>query len=222
MRPSDTRLRKALGRAPMPRAARGSVDSMPGFRIARPLVAAALLLGCTGSNAPASHDAVQVELPAPARRANADSTAGRAEHDGLAPPERRATSADRDPDLLAEPPITRTLSRPPILASAAPPAPPRPVHPAVASATTADKAAARQLFSEGVAALEQGDLHKARASFERAYQLVPMYRVLYNIAQTARQQKDRAGMCSAFKAYLREASPEEAKLRESEFRSDCP
>jgi hypothetical protein len=67
---------------------------------------------------------------------------------------------------------------------------------------------ARQRFRRGVELHEEGDLGGAQAEFARAYELVPSYKILYNLAQIAYQQRDYAAALQRFSRYLRDGGDE--------------
>jgi hypothetical protein len=63
-------------------------------------------------------------------------------------------------------------------------------------------AEAGRWFAEGVRLFREGDYPSALVEFQRAYALVPNYRVLYNIGQTSVVVKDHARALEAFQRYL--------------------
>src|SRR5688572_21286235 len=68
-------------------------------------------------------------------------------------------------------------------AEATAPADPAPAEPAAPEPSAEAKQEARERFNQGLALFEDGDYGLALIEFERAYAVVPDYRVLYNIAQ---------------------------------------
>lgn len=61
---------------------------------------------------------------------------------------------------------------------------------------------ARRRFDQGIALYEDGDYSLALIEFERAYELVPNYRVLYNIGQVSIQLRQYANARQALEQYL--------------------
>lgn len=72
---------------------------------------------------------------------------------------------------------------------------------------------ARQRFQRGAELYKEGSFDAALAEFTRAYQLVPNYRVLYNIAQVQLERHDYAAALQAFQDYLRQGSTDVAPER---------
>jgi tetratricopeptide (TPR) repeat protein len=85
------------------------------------------------------------------------------------------------------------------------PAPAAPQQPAATDPSAAAKEEARQRFDQGLALFEDGDFRLALIEFERAYALVPDYRVLYNIAQVNIQLGRYAKARSALEEYVEKA-----------------
>jgi tetratricopeptide (TPR) repeat protein len=94
--------------------------------------------------------------------------------------------------------------------SGAPPAPSAAPESAVvpdAPPTTAideTKEEARMHFRRGVDLFQEGAHRAALVEFERAYQVAPDFRVLYNIAQAKYQVHDYLGATQMFERYLHE------------------
>lgn len=75
------------------------------------------------------------------------------------------------------------------------------------SPSPAQIAEAKQRYEKAVKLYEdEGSVQAALAEFERAYELAPNYKVLYNIGQAARMQRDYAAALQAFEAYLRDSN----------------
>jgi hypothetical protein len=72
---------------------------------------------------------------------------------------------------------------------------------------------ARQRFRRGVELHDEGDLAGAQAEFARAYELVPSYKILYNLGQIAYEQRDYAMALERFSRYLRDGGAEIAEAR---------
>jgi len=67
---------------------------------------------------------------------------------------------------------------------------------------------ARASFHEGVELFKEGSFEGALASFQKANQISPSYRVLYNIAQTYFELHDYVNSYTTFKDYLRQGGDE--------------
>jgi tetratricopeptide (TPR) repeat protein len=72
---------------------------------------------------------------------------------------------------------------------------------------------ARQRFQRGAELYKEGSFDAALAEFTRAYQLVPNYRVLYNIAQVQIERHDYAAALQLFQDYLRQGAADVAAER---------
>jgi tetratricopeptide (TPR) repeat protein len=68
--------------------------------------------------------------------------------------------------------------------------------------------AARSHFKKGVEYYADGDHASALLEFERAYELHPTYRLLYNLGQVAHEQKDYVAAQRYFADYLEQAGDE--------------
>jgi hypothetical protein len=80
------------------------------------------------------------------------------------------------------------------------------------SPTPEQIAEAKQRYEKGVKLYdEEGSVQAALVEFERAYELAPNYKVLYNIGQGARTLRDYASALQAFEGYLA-GSEQGAKL----------
>lgn len=90
-----------------------------------------------------------------------------------------------------------------------------------ASATPpADSAEAFKHFDRGVKLADEEDWATALVEFERAYELHPDYRVLFNIAQCRYQMHDYPAALSAFQRYLAEGKDSIAADRRSKVEAD--
>ena len=85
-------------------------------------------------------------------------------------------------------------------------------------ASASDRAAknASERFQRGVALYREGSFDAALAEFERAYDMSPNYRVLYNIGQVQVQREDYVEAVVAFRRYLDEGAAELTSQRHSE------
>ncbi|MEJ7733909.1 MAG: PEGA domain-containing protein, partial [Polyangiaceae bacterium] len=78
---------------------------------------------------------------------------------------------------------------------------------------------ARKHFNEGVrlsASGKAGEVGRALDEFQKAYDLIPNWRILYNIGQTSRHVRDHARGLRAFSRYLAEGKDEIPKARRQE------
>jgi hypothetical protein len=75
---------------------------------------------------------------------------------------------------------------------------------------------ARARYERGLQLYNEGASEGALVEFERAYQLAPTYRLLYNIALIRLQLNDYAQALKAFQEYLAEGGTEIASVRRSE------
>ncbi len=67
---------------------------------------------------------------------------------------------------------------------------------------------ARVQFAQGVEFYEAGKYEKAAIAFERAYELKPSYRILYNIGQVENELEHYAAALGAYSRYLKEGGDE--------------
>lgn len=111
----------------------------------------------------------------------------------------------------------------PILLSLAIAAPPRGA--AAQGAPTAqpskaarDEAASR--FKKGIELFKEADYQAALVEFRRAYELVPSWQVLYNIAQVQYQLQDYAGALATLERYLSEGGKLVPAARRTEVERD--
>lgn len=63
---------------------------------------------------------------------------------------------------------------------------------------------ARTHYERGLQLYDEGQYDGARVEFERAYELAPTYRILYNIGLVQKQQGDFVGALRNFQSYLEE------------------
>ena len=155
--------------------------------------------------------ATVVVVPAPAEDAallqgfDEPAEAPAEEGAALGPPETRSPEASRvivpgDSPVRSPPPPA-----PPGRAAPAPP----PASAPPASAPPAALAAARSLYQDGAARYASGDYHGAADAFRKAYALVPMYQLLWNIARAELSLGRTADACRDFARWRKAASPEE-------------
>jgi tetratricopeptide (TPR) repeat protein len=94
--------------------------------------------------------------------------------------------------------------------------------PPPAQAPSADDVAeARRRFAKGVRLYrEEGSVDAALVELQRAYDLAPNYRVLYNIGQIGRTLRDYALSLHAFQRYLEDGGDEIDKERKLEIEAE--
>jgi tetratricopeptide (TPR) repeat protein len=73
-----------------------------------------------------------------------------------------------------------------------------------ASGSSVDQA--RGHFERGAALFKEGSFDAALAEFKRAYEIVPNYKVLYNIGQSQIERHDYVAALRAFEDYLRQGA----------------
>jgi PEGA domain len=78
----------------------------------------------------------------------------------------------------------------------------------------------RLRFQKGVALYREGSFEAALAEFQKAYQVAPSYRLLYNIAQVQDELHDYVSAVKAFKQYLADGGSEVPPERVSQVLSE--
>jgi len=78
---------------------------------------------------------------------------------------------------------------------------------------------ASQHFKSGVAFYKDKDFTAAMVEFQKAYDLLPNYNVLFNVGQTARELKDYAAALGAFEQYLKDGGAKVTGARKKEVQS---
>lgn len=78
----------------------------------------------------------------------------------------------------------------------------------VASSTANVTAEARERFQRGVTLYREGSFDAALAEFQRAYDIEPNYRVLFNLAQVQVERHDAVAALALFDRYLRQGGNE--------------
>ncbi|HXU06929.1 MAG TPA: PEGA domain-containing protein [Polyangia bacterium] len=80
----------------------------------------------------------------------------------------------------------------------------RPVQaqPPSAEAEAAKTSEAQAHFHRGIEFYKQGDFAAAQVEFTRAYEMVPNYKILYNLGQVSYQRRDHAAALRYFRKYL--------------------
>ncbi len=91
-----------------------------------------------------------------------------------------------------------------------------------AGAASADKASdeAKTRFKRGAEFYDEGNYRAALIEFERAHQLLPNYKILYNIAQVRLQLLDYARAQDAFARYLKEGGSDVNSARREEVKAE--
>jgi hypothetical protein len=72
---------------------------------------------------------------------------------------------------------------------------------------------AKSHFQSGAALYDNNDLRGALLEFQRAYELAPSYKILFNIAQVEMELQDHAGAFKAYTRYVKEGGPDIAPAR---------
>ena len=75
-------------------------------------------------------------------------------------------------------------------------------------------------FKTGAELYDENNFRGALVEFQRAYDLAPSYRILYNIGQVDMELADYAGALIAYKRYLREGGPDVPADRQSEIKGE--
>lgn len=88
---------------------------------------------------------------------------------------------------------------------------------APSAATTAE---ANERYKRGIALYEEGDYAASLAEFRRAYDLVPAYQVLFNVARVHRQMQNYVEAQRHFDRYLSEGGRRVPKARADEVRRE--
>src|SRR5687768_12832769 len=78
------------------------------------------------------------------------------------------------------------------------------------------KAEASAHFTSGVALYQEQAFRAALVEFERAYEIAPDHRLLYNIAQTKYRLQDYLGAAQSYEAYLAQGGSEVAPERRAQ------
>jgi hypothetical protein len=98
---------------------------------------------------------------------------------------------------LAASPIARAQGTAPVMSPSPPSAP-----------ESSAQAEARARFNRALELVEDGDFDAAVLELQRAYDLAPSYRILYNIGLVSQQLKQYARAYDAFDRYLKEGGAE--------------
>jgi hypothetical protein len=88
------------------------------------------------------------------------------------------------------------------------------------SAETTKLDEAQRRFQRGVELYKEGDFAGALVEFKRAYDLVPTYKILYNLGQVSYQRHDYAGAVRYFRQYLGDADDAITPERQKEVATE--
>jgi hypothetical protein len=114
---------------------------------------------------------------------------------------------------------TTAAAQQPPPASPAPPADPA-AGAAPASPTSDAQEEARQRFERGMQLYNDGAYDLALIELQRAYDLAPSYKLLYNIAQVSAQLSNYAGALRAFEKYLQDGGTDIAPERRAQVEKE--
>jgi hypothetical protein len=79
---------------------------------------------------------------------------------------------------------------------------------------------AQRLFHRGIELYKNGDFAGAQAEFTRAHELVPNYKILYNLGQVTYQRHDHAAALRYFRQYLADGVDQISAERRHEVTGD--
>lgn len=103
-------------------------------------------------------------------------------------------------------------------------APPTPAAPATtapaAGADDAKMSEAKERYDRGIKLFDEGRFELAAIEFQRAYDLAPSYRILYNIGETQFQRGKYSEAVKTLEAYLKEGGSEVPGKRRLEVEND--
>ena len=89
----------------------------------------------------------------------------------------------------------------------------------MAGADSTDEEAKIQ-FEQGVELYNDDDFEQAAIAFERAYELKPSYKILFNIAQTENERKHYAAALKAYHRYLKDGGDQIEAGRRAEVEKE--
>jgi hypothetical protein len=107
-----------------------------------------------------------------------------------------------------------------LMASVASAAPPRPSKRTPDAPGHAPSAEAQQRFQRALDLYDEGNMDAARAELQRAYDIAPHYRLLYNLGQVAFELHDYPAALTAFEKYLAEGGTKIPEARRVQVESD--
>jgi hypothetical protein len=79
---------------------------------------------------------------------------------------------------------------------------------------------ARKHFDRGIELYEQGRFDQAAVAFERAYEIKPSYRILYNIGQVENELGHYAAALQAYRGYILQGSGDVPPEREAKVKAE--
>lgn len=79
---------------------------------------------------------------------------------------------------------------------------------------------ARDRFKRGVQLYSDGDFRAALIEFRRAYEVMPNYRLLYNLGQTSAEVQDHAAALRYFESYLAEGKADVPAARRKQVQAE--
>ncbi len=82
-----------------------------------------------------------------------------------------------------------------------------------------DRSEAEERYNRALELFNEGSYDASRLEFERAYELAPSYRILYNVALVNVQMNDYAAALTAFERFLSEGADKISATRQEEVRS---
>jgi tetratricopeptide (TPR) repeat protein len=82
------------------------------------------------------------------------------------------------------------------------------------------KGEAQRCFQRGIELYKAGDFGPAQVEFTRAYELVPSYKLLYNLGQVSYQRRDHAAALRYFRQYLADGVDAITAERRQEVNAD--
>lgn len=92
--------------------------------------------------------------------------------------------------------------------------------PVQSSMATPVDSEAQERFDRGVELYQAGDIQAAHIEFNRAYQMAPNYRLLFNIGQTAADLKDYVTARKSLREYLEQGGDEISPERKTEVEAE--
>jgi tetratricopeptide (TPR) repeat protein len=96
----------------------------------------------------------------------------------------------------------------------------QPAAPGASTTRSSSNAEARDRFQRGVTLYREGSFDAALAEFQRAYELAPNFRLLFNLAQVQVERHDAVAALSLFGRYLQEGGNEVDQERRTQVESD--
>ena len=79
---------------------------------------------------------------------------------------------------------------------------------------------ARAHFKSGAELYDENNFRGALVEFQRAYELAPSYKILFNIGQVEMELQDYAGALKAYSRYLREGGPDVPAARVAQVQGE--